>query len=162
MGESGGQQPRCCLGWSAKSWPSTRPALLSPGVEGVTELKELLGRSDVVSLHLPLTPDSAGMVDADFLAAMAPGSLLVNVSRGGLVDEAALVDALESGHLAGAALDVFPTEPLPLTSPILKAKNTFSRLMSRRTPTGLMAAPELDDGGHNPGCVRTASSTVTS
>ncbi len=95
-----------------------------PGVEVVTELKELLGRSDVVSLHLPLTTDSAGMVDATFLAAMAPGSLLVNVSRGGLVDEAALVDALESGHLGGAALDVFPTEPLPPTSPVLAAKNT--------------------------------------
>jgi D-3-phosphoglycerate dehydrogenase / 2-oxoglutarate reductase len=95
-----------------------------PGVEPVTELKELLVRSNVVSLHLPLTPESAGMVDATFLATMTPGSLLINVSRGGLVDETALADALESGQLAGAALDVFPTEPLPPTSPILKAKNT--------------------------------------
>jgi D-3-phosphoglycerate dehydrogenase / 2-oxoglutarate reductase len=102
--------------------PAFPPA--PPGVEVVTELKELLGRSDAVSLHLPLTPETAGMVDATFLAAMAPGSLFVNVSRGGLVDEAALVEALDSGHLAGAALDVFPTEPLPATSPILKAKNT--------------------------------------
>jgi D-3-phosphoglycerate dehydrogenase / 2-oxoglutarate reductase len=94
------------------------------GVETVTELKELLGRSDVVSLHLPLTAENTGMVDDAFLAAMVPGALLVNVSRGGLIDEAAVVAALESGHLGGAALDVFPTEPLPQTSPLLKAKNT--------------------------------------
>jgi D-3-phosphoglycerate dehydrogenase / 2-oxoglutarate reductase len=95
------------------------------GVEPVTELKELLARSDVVSLHLPLTADNAGMVNDGFLAAMMPGALLVNVSRGGLVDEAALVAALESGHIGGAALDVFPTEPLPPSSQLLKAKNTL-------------------------------------
>jgi D-3-phosphoglycerate dehydrogenase / 2-oxoglutarate reductase len=95
------------------------------GVERVTELKELLERSDVVSLHLPLTADNAGMVNDALLAAMVPGALLVNVSRGGLVDEPALVAALESGHIGGAALDVFPTEPLPPSSPLLKAKNTL-------------------------------------
>lgn len=97
-----------------------------PGdAEAVPELKELLERSDVVSLHLPLTPQTEGMVDGAFLATMAPGALLVNVSRGGLVVEAALVAALESGHIGGAALDVFPTEPLPPTSPLLRAKNTL-------------------------------------
>ncbi len=94
------------------------------GVEPVAELKELLGRSDVVSLHLPLTSENAAMVNDAFLAAMVPGALLVNVSRGGLLDEAALVAALDNGHVGGAALDVFPTEPLPRTSPLLKAKNT--------------------------------------
>jgi D-3-phosphoglycerate dehydrogenase / 2-oxoglutarate reductase len=98
---------------------------LPDGVEAVGELKELLGRSDIVSLHMPLAPETAGIVDAAFLAAMSPGSLLVNVSRGGLVDEAALVAALETGQLGGAALDVFETEPLPATSPLLKAKNTI-------------------------------------
>jgi D-3-phosphoglycerate dehydrogenase len=88
-------------------------------------LDELLARSDVVSLHLPLTPETAGMVDAAFLAMMSPGALLVNVSRGGLVDEDALVAALDSGHIGGAALDVFPVEPLPQTSPLLGAKNTL-------------------------------------
>lgn len=97
---------------------------LPAGVEPVGELKELLGRSDVVSLHVPLTAETACLVDAAFLAAMVPGALFVNVSRGGLVDEPALVSALESGHIGGAALDVFATEPLPATSPLLKAKNT--------------------------------------
>jgi D-3-phosphoglycerate dehydrogenase len=97
---------------------------LPPGVEPVGDLTVLLGRCDVISLHLPLTAESTGMVDAAFLAAMAPGALLVNVSRGGLVDEAALVAALDSGHLGGVALDVFPVEPLPAESPLLKAKNT--------------------------------------
>jgi D-3-phosphoglycerate dehydrogenase len=96
-----------------------------PDGTAASPLKELLGRSDVVSLHLPLTPQTAGMVDAAFLAMMAPGALLVNVSRGGLVDEDALVAALDSGHIGGAALDVFPIEPLPKTSPLLGAKNTL-------------------------------------
>ena len=94
------------------------------GVELVAELSDLLGRSDVVSLHLPLTPETTGMVNAGFLSAMAPGALLVNVSRGGLVNEADLVAALESGHVGGAALDVFQTEPLVPTSPLLKVRNT--------------------------------------
>jgi D-3-phosphoglycerate dehydrogenase / 2-oxoglutarate reductase len=98
---------------------------LPSGVEFVPELKDLLGRSDAVSLHLPLIPETAGMVDEAFLATMVPGALLVNVSRGGLVVEDALVAALDSGQIGGAALDVFATEPLPATSPLMGAKNTL-------------------------------------
>jgi D-3-phosphoglycerate dehydrogenase len=98
--------------------------VLPPGIQPVPELADLLDASDVVSLHLPLNEQTRGMVDEGFLAAMKPGALLVNVSRGGLVDEGALVAALSSGHLGGAALDVFATEPLPSDSPLLKAKNT--------------------------------------
>jgi len=98
---------------------------LPGGAMAVPELDELLGRSDVVSLHLPLTPETTGMVDGAFLAKMTPGALLVNVSRGQLVVEEALVAALESGHIGGAALDVFAAEPLPSTSPLLGAKNTL-------------------------------------
>jgi D-3-phosphoglycerate dehydrogenase / 2-oxoglutarate reductase len=98
---------------------------LPHGVEAVSDLKELLVRSDVVSLHLPLTADTANMVDEEFLATMAPGAMLVNVSRGGLVDEAALVAALDSGHIGGVALDVFATEPLAPENPLLAAKNTL-------------------------------------
>jgi D-3-phosphoglycerate dehydrogenase / 2-oxoglutarate reductase len=95
------------------------------GVQTVAELKELLVQSDIVSLHIPLTRENLRLVDESFLASMAPGALLVNVSRGGLVDEAALVAGLQSGHIGGAALDVFDTEPLPQTSPLLKAPNTL-------------------------------------
>ena len=74
-------------------------------------LGELLSASDVVSLHLPLTNDTDRMVNAGFLTGMRPGSYLINVSRGGLVDEEALADALDSGHLGGAGLDVRSAEP---------------------------------------------------
>jgi D-3-phosphoglycerate dehydrogenase len=74
-------------------------------------LWDLLVASQVVSLHVPATPRTTGMVDAEFLRAMQPGSFLINASRGHVVDIDALADSLESGHLAGAAIDVFPVEP---------------------------------------------------
>ncbi|MFE6189651.1 C-terminal binding protein [Streptomyces sp. NPDC056465] len=74
-------------------------------------LDELVAQADILSLHTPSTPATRGMADAALFARMRPGSLLVNVSRGDLVDPGALLDALDSGHLAGAALDVFPVEP---------------------------------------------------
>lgn len=76
-------------------------------------LPTLLRAADVVTLHLPLTESSRGLIDAAALASMPAHAVLVNVSRGGVVDEAALVDACRSGRLAGAALDVFVEEPLP-------------------------------------------------
>jgi D-3-phosphoglycerate dehydrogenase len=95
-----------------------------PGAELVQDLKELLAVSDVVSLHVPLTSETTGLIDASTIALMRPGALLVNVARGGVVDEPALVAALESGQLGGAALDVFATEPLPLDAPLMNAPNT--------------------------------------
>ena len=79
----------------------------------VDDLDELLMRSDYVSLSVPLTADTRGMIGPAQLERMKPGSVLVNLSRGGTVDTEALVGALRSGHLAGAALDVFDPEPLP-------------------------------------------------
>lgn len=87
------------------------------------ELEEVLARADVLSLHVPLTTDTRGMIDADALARMKRGSFLVNVARGGVVDEAALAAALEEGQLAGAALDVFASEPLEADSPLRGAPN---------------------------------------
>jgi D-3-phosphoglycerate dehydrogenase len=112
------------LGCQVVVFDPAAPAL-PDGAVGVSELKELLARCDVVSLHVPLTEETAGMVDAAFLAAMPTGALLVNVSRGGLVDEEALVAALESGQIGGAALDVFQVEPVPASSPLLGARNTL-------------------------------------
>jgi (S)-sulfolactate dehydrogenase len=76
-------------------------------------LDEVLRMADVVSLHVPLVPSTRGLLDAERLRAMKPGAVLINTSRGGIVDEIALADALRAGHLGGAALDVFETEPLP-------------------------------------------------
>jgi len=82
------------------------------GLPPLVDLSELVTSCDVLSLHLPLTPASRGMFDADRIAAMRPGSYLVNTSRGGLVVLDAVLDALRSGHLAGAGLDVFDPEPV--------------------------------------------------
>ena len=83
------------------------------------DLDDLLHESDIVSLHVPLTPDTAGLIGARELEAMRPGAILINCARGPLVDESALLTALDSGRLAGAGLDVFTVEPLPLDAPIL-------------------------------------------
>lgn len=82
-------------------------------------LDELLAASDVVSLHVPLTPDTAGLLDARRLGLLRPGAVLVNTARGGLVDQAALVTALRTGRLAAAGLDVFADEPTRPDDPIL-------------------------------------------
>lgn len=92
------------------------------GVERV-ELDELFARADIVSPHVPLTDQTAGIISKDSIASMKRGSFVVNVARGGVVDEAALVEALESGHLAGAALDVYENEPLEEDSPLRAAPN---------------------------------------
>ena len=92
---------------------------------GWVSMKELLAKSDIVSLHLPLTPDTDTMVDAEFLTKMKPGAILVNTARGGIVDEAALVEALRSGQLAAAGLDVFAEEPVSTDNPLLGLDNVI-------------------------------------
>ncbi len=98
------------------------PAWIAEGVHR-TALDALLACADVVTLHVPLTDATRGLIDADRLAHMKAGAVLINTARGGVVDEAALAGALVSGHLAGAALDVFENEPLPAGSPLAAAPN---------------------------------------
>ena len=85
-------------------------------------LDELLRTADVITLHAPPDPSGGPLLDADAIASMKPGSIVVNTARGALIDEAALVDALRSGHLAAAGLDAFVEEPL-VNSPLTELDN---------------------------------------
>ena len=94
-------------------------------LRSVEELPELFTGADAVVLALPSTAATAGLIDAGMLAKLPPHAILVNVGRGSVVDEDALVDALTDGRLAGAALDVFATEPLPPSSPLWQLPNAI-------------------------------------
>ena len=100
-----------------------------PAGEGVEEvwplsrLNELCREADVLAISAPITPSSRGMIGAEQIRQMKRGSYILQMSRGGIVDEPALVDALEEGHLAGAGLDVTATEPLPVGDPLWTAPN---------------------------------------
>jgi len=93
------------------------------GHPGWRTLAHLLASSDIVSLHLPLTGGTVGLLDRDALSRMKPGAVLINTSRGPIVDEDALVDALRSRQLAAAGLDVFAVEPVPAGNPLLGLDN---------------------------------------
>jgi glycerate dehydrogenase len=101
-----------------------RPQPLPSGVRAV-DLETLFRESDVVSLHCPLTPQTRQFVNAERLSWMKPTAFLLNTSRGPLIDEAALAEALNSGRLAGAGADVLSTEPPSPDNPLLKARNCF-------------------------------------
>ena len=100
----------------------TRTPEKCPDMECVT-FDELLGRSDAVTVHCPLTEATAGLFNADAFAKMKQGAFFINTSRGGVVNEPALREALDSGKLGGAALDVLATEPMSAECPLLGAKN---------------------------------------
>ena len=88
-------------------------------------LDEIWGESDIVSLHMPGGPGSKPVVNRETLAKLRPGSFLINTARGVLVDEEALAEAIESGHLGGAGLDCFVVEPLPTTSRLNRLPNVL-------------------------------------
>ncbi|WP_333606368.1 2-hydroxyacid dehydrogenase [Arsukibacterium sp.] len=105
-------------GYQISGW-SRRPKQLS-GVDcyaGLSALPEAFANAQLVICLLPLTPETKQMLNTEVLAMMAPGSIFINVARGAIVDDAALLQALDSGHLAAACLDVFATEPLPTEHP---------------------------------------------
>jgi glyoxylate/hydroxypyruvate reductase A len=106
------------LGFRVLGWSRSPKAL--PGIDcrhGPAALQPMLGECDYVASVLPSTPDTRDMADARFLAALKPGAMLINVGRGDLVVESDLLAALDAGHLGGAVLDVFRTEPLPPDHP---------------------------------------------
>jgi len=102
---------------------SERASIL--GVELVSSLAELLPRADVVSLHCPSMPETYHIMNAEMLHLMRKGAYLINVARGALIDESALLEVLRSGHLAGAALDVFDPEPPLANNPLFTLPNTI-------------------------------------
>ena len=102
--------------------PLLPPERLAEGGAEPLALDALLATADVVSLHLPLTEDTRHLIDRARLAAMKRGAILVNAARGGLIDADALLDAVESGQIGGAALDVFEIEPLPADSPLRRSE----------------------------------------
>ena len=136
-GEHGSEQPGNGNGRTADPGSeSGSPALALTGngtggtaaphrILGPDALPELLGESDFVVLAAPLTSETAGMIDDDALAAMKPGSWLINVARGRLVDERALLRALREGTIGGAVLDTFADEPLPPASPFYDLPNVI-------------------------------------
>ena len=97
---------------------SSRAVLEELGVE-LVDLDDLLARADYVSCHTPLTDETRGIVGADAFGKMKKDAFLINCARGGVVDEDALLQALEAGEIAGAAVDVYSTEPAPADMPLL-------------------------------------------
>jgi len=134
---------RIALGSGMRVIAWNRTPKKSPRVEFV-ELDELLTESDVVSLHLLLNDETRGFISRACIEAMKPGVILINTARGALVDEEAMIDALKSGHIRHAGLDVFNIEPLPVDHPLTKIPNvTLSAHSAFRTPEAsenLMAA----------------------
>jgi D-3-phosphoglycerate dehydrogenase / 2-oxoglutarate reductase len=125
---------RIALGSGLRVIAWNRSPKKSSGVEFV-ELDELLTESDVVSLHLLLNDETRGFVSRACIEAMKPGVILVNTARGALVDEEAMIDALKSGQIRHAGLDVFNIEPLPADHPLTKLPNvTLSAHSAFRTP----------------------------
>jgi D-3-phosphoglycerate dehydrogenase / 2-oxoglutarate reductase len=120
------------MGMNVVAW--NRSPKTHPGVAFVP-LERLLADSDVVSMHLALDDETRGFLSRARIASMRPGAILVNTARGALVDEAAMIDALRTGHLRHAGLDVFTTEPLPAGHPLTTLPNvTLSAHSAFRTP----------------------------
>jgi D-3-phosphoglycerate dehydrogenase len=115
------------------------------------DFAKALAHADVITLHCPLTPDTQNLLDAAAISRLPQGAMVVNCARGGLIDEAALIAALESGHLGGAGLDVSVVEPLSVDAPLRRAPRviltphaaTLSDGAFRRM--GMMAAQNIID-----------------
>jgi D-3-phosphoglycerate dehydrogenase len=124
MGNVGAAVARRVLAFGAKILFADA---LQRTLEGASQvgLERLLEESDIVCVHAPLDVDTRALIGASEIARMKGGAYLINAARGPIVDEASLLDSLRSGHLAGAALDVFEVEPLPIDSPLRKIENVI-------------------------------------
>ena len=134
FGGIGAEMARLCTGIGMRVLAWNRTPKAHPGVEFVP-LERLLAESDVISLHLLLNDETRGFLSRERIAQMKPGAILVNTARGAIVDEAAMMAALESGHLGHAALDVYTVEPLPAGHPLTRLGNaTLAPHAAFRTP----------------------------
>src|SRR5256712_10525710 len=126
---------------------------LSVPADRVSDLKVLLRGSDVVTLHVPLTPQTRCLLGAQQLALMKPTALVINTSRGEVIDEGALAQALHAGRIGGAAVDVYATEPPPSDHPLLSAPQTVVTPHTAASTEGAVdrTAGSGDDG--DPGAV---------
>ena len=125
LGNVGGTVARRLTGFGSRViYTDPDPSREFAGAERVA-FEDLLASADVITVHVPLDVDTRGLIGRDAFARMKPGAFFVNASRGPVVDEAALVHALDSGHLAGAGLDVFETEPLAHDSPLRRVERVF-------------------------------------
>jgi len=126
LGQIGARMIKIAKGFDMKIIgydPFINPSLYNQmGVEP-TPLAELLSRADVITLHIPHTSATEKLLDSRAFAAVKPGMVLVNTSRGKVIEERALIEALQTGRIKGAALDVFATEPLPFGHPLTKLEN---------------------------------------
>ncbi|WP_407165593.1 NAD(P)-dependent oxidoreductase [Bradyrhizobium sp. ORS 111] len=125
---------RIALGSGMKVIAWNRSPKMHSGVEFL-DLDTVLGKSDVVSIHLLLNDETRGLIMREKIAKMKPGVILINTARGAIVDEQAMIDALKSGHIRHAGLDVYNIEPLPKDHPLTKIPNvTLSAHSAFRTP----------------------------
>jgi D-3-phosphoglycerate dehydrogenase len=138
FGGIGAEMARLCAGIGMRVLAWNRTPRQHPGVEFVP-LERLLAESDVVSLHLLLDDATRGFLSSERIAAMKPGAILVNTARGAILDEAAMMAALQSGRLGHAALDVYGEEPLPAGHPLRGIPNTTL------APHAAFRTPEASD-----------------
>ena len=115
-----------CKGFGCRVVAFNRSKVMDEAIDCQVSLEELLSQADIVSLHCPLTEDTRGLIGSRELGLMKRSAVLINTARGGVVDSRALSGALRKGEIAGAACDVFETEPpLPLDHPLLHCPNTI-------------------------------------
>ena len=130
FGRIGTRSARRCLGFDMNVLifdPYVDQATIAAaGCEFVSNLDTALPRADFVSIHCPKSPPTIGLINAARLALMKKGAFLVNTARGGIIDEPALYDALKSGHIGGAGLDVFDMEPTPVSNSLLTLDNVIA------------------------------------